>query len=266
MKNQIKDNTCVESKATHAEHISAMKEYYRQTAANYNAWHCNPADKSSHNYAVREVLKVMSQNKLTSLLDVCCGTGRCVRSALDAGFDAQGLDISPDLLKIAETELKIAKERLHYGDATKLPFPDQSFDVSCIMGALHHAAMPQTIINEMLRVTRKAIVVSDEANHLHGGIKQVLIKLGVFNPIYRLIFRRPPRTTRRLITSDGDGPTFDFSIEEILPSIKTTFPEVKCLMFYGLPGRQIRGFWLPRLFARQGIIVAQKRMDSCKSC
>jgi ubiquinone/menaquinone biosynthesis C-methylase UbiE len=256
--NQTGKVRSVDSQATHEEHVAAMKNYYQRTAQSYNSWHCDPADESSHNYAVREVLRLLSQDKHSTLLDVCCGTGRCLRAALDAGYDVQGLDVSVDLLKIAETELKIPKERLHCGDATKLPFADKSFDISCIMGALHHSAMPQAIISEMIRVTRRAIVVSDEANHLHGGVKRLLTKLGIFNPVYRLIFRRPPRTTRRLITSDGDGPTFVFSIEEILPSIRASFPNVKCLTFYGRPGRQIRAYWLPRWFARQGIITAQK--------
>jgi hypothetical protein len=119
--------------------------------------------------------------------------------------------------------------------------------------------MPRTIIAEMIRVTRRAIIVSDEGNHLHGGVKEILTKLGVFDPLYRLLFRRPPRTTRRVILSDGDGPTFDFSIEEIMPMIRESFPEVKCLTFYRLPGRQVCGFWLPRLFARQVVIIAQKK-------
>ena len=259
--NQLRNNYLTESQATHVEHVAAMKQYYERTAESYNSWHCNPADKSSHNFAVREVLKLLAQDKRSTLLDVCCGTGRGVRAALDAGYDAQGLDLSGHLLKIAETELKIPKERLHCADATKLPFTNNSFDVTCILGALHHSAMPQAIISEMIRVTRRAIVVSDAANQLHGGVKAILIKLGIFNPVYRLIFHRPPRTTRRLIkSSEGDGPTFDFTIEEIMPGIKACFQEVRCLTFYLLPGRQICAWWLPRLFARQGIIVAQKKM------
>lgn len=248
-----------ESLKLHLEHIESMQGFYQRTAQRYNTWHCNPSDASCHNYAVREVLKLLAENKNQSLLDVCCGTGRCVRAALDAGYDAQGIDLSPDLLKIAETELKIPKERLHCGDAAKLPFDDQSFDITCVMGALHHSAIPQSIIDEMLRVTRKAVIISDEANHMHRGVKSVLVKLGIFDVVYRIIFRKPRRPGRRLITSDSDGPTFDFSVEEIMPSVQASFAQIKCLTFYRFFGVQICAYWFPRLFARQCVIIAQKK-------
>ncbi len=249
-----------ESRSFHEGHIRQMKQYYRRTALNYNAWHCNFSDDGSHNYGVKEVLQLLAQDKHNTLLDVACGTGRCIKKALEAGFDARGIDICPDLLSVAEKELHIPKELLYCGDATQLPFPDNSFDVSCILGALHHSAMPHTIISEMIRVTRRALVVSDEANHLHGGVRQILMALGIFGPIYRLLFRREPKTVRRGGTSETDGPTFDFTIEEIIPTLKGCFIKVKCLPFYRFGKLQICGYWLPRLFARNGVIIAEKKL------
>src|SRR5215831_12160396 len=177
-----------ESRVAHQDHIQRMTEYYRRTAAKYNSWHFDLRDDYSHNCAVQLVLELLAHEGAGSLLDVACGTGRGVKAALDHGYDAQGIDLSQELLSLAEREAGIPRERLHCGDATQLPFADNSFDVVCILGALHHSVMPQTITSEILRVARRAVVISDQANHLYGGVRQLLIKLGIFAPVYRLLF------------------------------------------------------------------------------
>jgi ubiquinone/menaquinone biosynthesis C-methylase UbiE len=248
-----------EDSALHSDHLQRMADYYSRTGHQYNSWHCDRNNSSSHNFAVREIATTMREVCATTLLDVGCGTGRGVRAALDLGYDATGLDISPNLLAIAHRELAIPESRLILGDATNLPFPANSFDVTCILGALHHSAQPHRIIAEMIRVTKKAIIVSDEANHFSGGVKQVLLWLGLFQPVYRLIFRRPPRTHRRQTNSEEDGPTFIFSLEEIIPLLKSHFPRFRCLTFYRFGPYQICSYRFPRLFAKQGIIVASRK-------
>ena len=164
-----------EDQATHINHLNSMVEYYAKTGTNYNRWHYDPTNKSSHNYAVREILSTMHETNSKTLLDLCCGTGRAVKAALDAGYDATGLDASPELLKIATREIGIPENRLVLGDATQLPYPDSSFDLCSVLGALHHTARPEAIIQEMIRVSRRAVIISDEGNHLWGGIRQILI-------------------------------------------------------------------------------------------
>lgn len=247
-----------EDEATHAEHVGRMKEYYAKTAHLYNSWHCDPSNNSSHNYAVRELIALAQSSGARSVLDVCCGTGRAIKSMLDLGLDAHGIDISAELVELGVSEIGVPRERFSVGDATALPFADKQFDISCILGALHHTARPQAIIAEMLRISRLGIVVSDEGNRLFGGVKSVLKSMGIFDPLYRMIFRRPPRESRREFFSDGDGPTFVFSVEEIIPQIKAVFPAMKTLTFYRWGKIQTCAFWYPRLFAKQVVVVARK--------
>ena len=244
-----------ESSLIHKEHVERMVKYYDQTASSYNSWHCDPNNESSHNFAVREVLQTMRSLNALSLLDVCCGTGRAVRAALDSGYAATGIDVSPSLIEIGIKELSIPEERLIVADATGLPFGDNSFDVSCVLGALHHTAQPHRIVMEMIRVTKKAIIVSDAGNQLSGGIKQLLVALGLFEPIYRVIFRRKPREHRRQGMSSTDGPTFVFSVEEIIPTLRKSFSEFRCLTFYRIGSIQFASYRLPRLFAKHGVIT-----------
>ena len=77
-----------ESSDLHRAHLERMIQYYDQTAAQYNQWHCDPTNESSHNFAVREILQTMKDLDARSVLDVCCGTGRAVRAALDSGYAA----------------------------------------------------------------------------------------------------------------------------------------------------------------------------------
>ena len=248
-----------EDESTHVTHLGQMVEYYAKTAANYNQWHCDPANDSSHNYAVREIVSLMKQTGSKTLLDACCGTGRAVRAALDCGFEATGLDASPQLLDIAKREMGIPESRLVLGDATRLPYPDSSFDVCSVLGALHHCARPEAIIMELIRVSRRGIVVSDDGNGLWGGMKQILIRLGMFEPVYRAVFRREPRKHRRMGVSETDGPTYVFSAEEIIPILRPRFRHFRCLTFYRMWNFQVRSYWLPRLFARHCVISVRDK-------
>jgi ubiquinone/menaquinone biosynthesis C-methylase UbiE len=248
-----------EDQLTHEEHVSRMKDYYAKTAHLYNSWHCDPSNQSSHNYAVRELIRLVERLNAKSVLDVCCGTGRLTKSILDLGIDAHGIDISPELIQEGINKLDIPSNCLSVGDATALPFTDAQFDISCILGALHHTARPRAIIAEMLRVSRFGIVVSDEGNHLHGGIKSVLVSMGIFDPVYRMLFKRPPRQSRRQLNSDRDGPTFVFSVDEIIPQIREVFPVINTLAFFRIGFFQTCAFWYPRLFARQVVVIAAKR-------
>jgi len=237
-----------------------MVAYYARTATQYNSWHCDPADNSSHNYAVREMLALMTKLRAKTLLDVCCGTGRAVQAALTAGFDARGIDVSKDMIEAGIRDLRLPAARLEVGDATQLPYPDRSFDVACVFGALHHTAKPRALVSEMLRVARLGVVISDQANGLCGGSKALLVRMGIFEPVYRLIFRRPPRTHRRQGDSDTDGPAFMFSIDEVIPPVTARFPNSKCLTFYRFGNKlQVCSYYFPRLFASQAVFSAWQR-------
>jgi ubiquinone/menaquinone biosynthesis C-methylase UbiE len=238
----------------HRRHLSEMTSYYARTASKYLTWHIDP----EHDLAVRELIALARSQGYASILDVCCGTGRALKACLDASIEAHGIDISQALIDEGAKKWRLPAEKFTCGDATSLPFNDKQFDASCVLGALHHSAIPEKIIAEMLRVSRYAIVVSDSGNSLHGGLRQILKRFGLFETVYRLIFRRAPRTSRRAILSEGDGPTFDFTIEEVAPAISSVFPKVKSYQFYRLGERRFYSRFYPRIFARQVVLIAHK--------
>ncbi len=54
-------------------------------------------------------------------------------------------------------------------DGKRLPFPDQSFDVSLFITVLHHIPDPEAVIREALRVTRKRVIVVEDLYHHAAG-------------------------------------------------------------------------------------------------
>lgn len=94
------------------------------------------------------------------ILDVCCGTGDQVFYYVKRGAIATGIDLNPNMLRLAERNKKksgIKDVSFQIADASDLPFYDNIFDFATISLALH--AMERTVrdrvISEMKRVVKK---------------------------------------------------------------------------------------------------------------
>lgn len=90
-------------------------------------------------------------------LDVGCGTGQLVYFLRKFGIEAYGIDVSEDAFTFA------FKETIPYlkkGDITKIPFPQNSFDLVITFDVLEHIERPQLkkAVNETIRVSRKWIL------------------------------------------------------------------------------------------------------------
>ena len=87
-----------------------------------------------------------------SVLDLCCGQGSLTAAMSSAGATVTGLDFSPTMLAIAAKTAPDAS--LHEGDATAMPFRDESFDaVVCNFGIMHIPDQPKAL-SEISRVLR----------------------------------------------------------------------------------------------------------------
>jgi SAM-dependent methyltransferase len=61
-------------------------------------------------------------------LDIGCGGGAYLPALVDLGWRVVGLDASADQLRVARERAGGLVEDLVHGDATDLPFEDESFD------------------------------------------------------------------------------------------------------------------------------------------
>jgi len=138
------------------------EDYYQYTKESFKNWARFYDLFTMPISRIRDKVADMAEaEKRSRVLDVCTGTGKQAFAFAKRGHDVVGIDLSPDMLKVAERKNKYKNVRFEAADATKLPFDDNSFDVSCISFALHD--MPHEIrhkvLDEMKRVSRRVVVV-----------------------------------------------------------------------------------------------------------
>jgi demethylmenaquinone methyltransferase/2-methoxy-6-polyprenyl-1,4-benzoquinol methylase len=105
-----------------------------------------------HRYWKRQLVRLAGAKPNDRVLDLCCGTGDVVRLFEREGGRVVGLDFSGPMLEQAqERQLSAAFLR---GDALRLPFRDESFDIVTISYGLRNLADVEAGLREMRRVTR----------------------------------------------------------------------------------------------------------------
>lgn len=98
------------------------------------------------------------------ILDVGTGRGDVPLAFAERGWRSVGLDIHPDVLRIARRETSTEPlVEIVAGDARSLPFADDSFDVSHCSLFIHHLAPADVVrvLGELRRVARRGVVVND---------------------------------------------------------------------------------------------------------
>ena len=107
-------------------------------------------DRRWRKRAVKEVES--GKWKVESVLDVACGTGDMVRELQNHGCHVTGVDLSEEMLIIAESKVPTATYMI--ADAEHLPFENDCFDaVTCAFGVRNFVHLEQGL-SEMLRVLK----------------------------------------------------------------------------------------------------------------
>ena len=102
---------------------------------------------------LNRIANLSGGSKGTRVLDIGCGTGRfSIPMTTRPGFDVTGADSSADRLARAKQKDSDAKVNLILVDASRLTFPDESFDVVFMSHLLHHVDSPLTVLTECCRV------------------------------------------------------------------------------------------------------------------
>ncbi|HEV7166676.1 MAG TPA: demethylmenaquinone methyltransferase [Micrococcaceae bacterium] len=100
----------------------------------------------------RTVVDAVDAKPGQRVLDVAAGTGTSSEPYADAGVAVVACDFSVGMLKVG----KRRRPDIDFiaGDATNLPFADNSFDATTISFGLRNVSEPQKALAEMLRVTK----------------------------------------------------------------------------------------------------------------
>ena len=127
------------------------KQYFGKEAKQYDYVRSSSAGKK---YIVERKKQIMSKFLKKAggknILDVACGTGRFF--SVYGKRKIYGVDISSDMLNQCRKTNK--KAILKVCDATKIPYPDNKFDVVITSQFIEHIPQYKQVIKEMVRVTK----------------------------------------------------------------------------------------------------------------
>src|SRR5579864_7714565 len=157
--------------------ILTQRRYYTETASRYDIMHAHEAVDGDD--GMQMLFSFLRSLEVHSLLDVGSATGRGlprlaegVPNALVCGVEPVEALIRQGICSGVNRDLPLLQAS---GDA--LPFADKSFDAVCEFGILHHVPEPARVIEEMLRVARTVVVVSDANRFGQGPLALRTIKL-----------------------------------------------------------------------------------------
>lgn len=105
-------------------------------------------------------IKELNHKKLVDkmILEIGCGSGAHASLIKKQGADIVAVDIAEERVKATAQNLNYVSEGTGIAmqaDAQTLPFVDNSFDIVCSSGVLHHASDTNACIREVYRVLKK---------------------------------------------------------------------------------------------------------------
>jgi len=138
------------------------------------------------------------------VLDLAAGTGTSTVPFAEAGHEALGCDFSLGMLAVGRAARPTLP--LVAGDATRLPFADQSFDAVTISFGLRNVVDPDAALTEMWRVTRPSgrLVVCEFSHPTNRAFRQLY---------ERYLIRVLPAVAER---SSSNADAYDYLAESIL--------------------------------------------------
>jgi ubiquinone/menaquinone biosynthesis C-methylase UbiE len=189
-----------------------QKEYYEKTAAQYDSMHVTHADQE-HQIALEIMGAYLRYYRITSILDIGAGTGRTINYIKSHFPTIKIIGIEPvEGLRKQGHSKGIFESELIDGNGEKLTYPNDSFDLVCEFGVLHHVPHPEKVVAEMIRVAKKGVFISDSNNFGQGGnmarcIKQTINFFGLWRA-YNFI-----RTKGKVYQiSEADGLFYSYSV------------------------------------------------------
>jgi len=192
--------------------INIQNEYYKNTAYKYDKIHIVGPD-DPHYFALTFLSSAIKNFRFTSILDVGSGTGRALRyfKKYNPTIAAKGIEPVSELRQIGYQKGLTQKE-LFFGDAYNLDFDNNSFDLVCAFGMLHHLQYPNKAIKEMIRIAKKGIFISDGNNFAQGNfIKRILKQLLYTCHLWNLS-KFIQTKGKKYFISKNDGLAYSYSI------------------------------------------------------
>lgn len=134
-----------------------VQKYYSRRARDYDRQKARTwqSKRGFGEVVFEELFDFLSELEDKPVLEVCVGTGRTSLPLLKKRKPwLVGLDLSREMLKVAEVKLSPHKERcsLVMGDAEHLPFRNESFSTVICTSAMHYFVSPGRSLDEFSRI------------------------------------------------------------------------------------------------------------------
>jgi len=239
--------------------VRAQRKYYTETASRYDAMHAHEAvDDDACMQLVFSVLRTLD---VRSLLDVGSATGRGLPrlaeglpKTLICGVEPVEALVRQGISSGVNQGLPLLQAS---GDA--LPFADKSFDAVCEFGILHHVPDPARVIQEMLRVARHVVVISDTNRFGQGTlplriIKLLLYKLNLWNAFDFLRTRG-----KGYQVSEGDGVFYSYSVYDNYDQIRRWAERVD---LFSIGETRSSNWFRPLLTSGKVLIIAVRKKQA----
>jgi len=123
----------------------------------------------------RVVTSIIAPKPGMTILDIAAGTGSSSRPLVDKGAEVTALDFSQGMIEQGRKQNKNIK--FVQGDALKLPFEENSFDVTTISFGLRNTSSTEIALKEALRVTKDSgrIVVAEFSHPVNPIFKKIYL-------------------------------------------------------------------------------------------
>jgi ubiquinone/menaquinone biosynthesis C-methylase UbiE len=163
-----------------------IKSYYKDSkvARSYDRKRFLHGGKVVDEAEKMAVLKLIKTKPGLNVLDVATGTGRFAIFLAGRGCKVNGLDSSDEMLAIAKRA--VASENINVefvkGDASDLPFSEDSFDVVVCMRLMIHTDNLENFLKEFSRVS-KCSIIFDTVNKNSLKAIQVLLSNLLMKPL-----------------------------------------------------------------------------------
>jgi ubiquinone/menaquinone biosynthesis C-methylase UbiE len=112
-----------------------------------------------------------------SVLEICCGSGMMTEYFARKEAKIVAIDISEECINRA----KIRAQKYGFyadfkiGDSENLSYPDKSYDIVFVHDGLHHLRNPNKVIREMIRISKRAVIIIEPRD---AFITKIAVLLG----------------------------------------------------------------------------------------
>jgi SAM-dependent methyltransferase len=242
----------MQQKVTGAREL--QKSYYTRTAAAYDAAHENEPE---HRLALAHISSFVDALGIRSVLDVGTGTGRALRhlAAANPDLHLRGVEPVASLRERAIADHGVPADWLVEGSGEALPFPAASFDAVCEIAVLHHVPDPHSVVEEMMRVARRAIFLSDENRFGHGSLPARLAKVALWKAGAWSAADRVRTRGRGYMVSEGDGVSWSYSVYDSYDALHDWADRI--VLIPTLP--EDRRTWLSPLLSSSKVLLCAVR-------